>query len=1080
MARSTGDITTATVLFTDVVDSTATRIRLGEEAADALYLRHARLLRAVVRAHRVVFTKSVGDGIMAVFDSATNAFKAAVAIGHAVTAENRRAADAVEVRTGLSSGDVIWTEDDIQGLPPVEAARLAARATGGQILCSELSARLAFGRVGVELKQVGLLELKGLDKPLETWEVMWWQHDPGSHVAFPVWLAHDDLLPFVGRSRELTALDDWLERTRDTPGLAVIGGEAGSGKTRLVAEVVSRALERGDIVLTGRCTEQATRPFQPLSEAIDRLVTHAPTLVLQTEPDAGLSDLIRLTPELGAPPFSLPAPAVSDPDTEYFRLVDAVSRLLSRLSTISPVLLVVDDLQWASEATVRLLLAVLRRLGAGDVHLLASLRDGDDDGRAGASGSLRRLLGLPSVLRVHLGPLAAGEISTALAVASDRLGPDVQPMAERVAHITGGNAFLVTEVVRELATGGSLPALALPETISLFIAARVDRVGPVARELIHVVTCAERVELSVLRHALGLDEAEFVAALEQTLDAGLVVEQVDGSFTMAHELARTAVAAGISTARAGAIHRNLAAALNAVHPTITETRPYVMASHLAAVAAVGDADDVRRALDAARRAAADATVRLAHLEAVDWFERAIALHERLVGEPDDVDVELLLGLGEAQWRSGRREARRTLLDAGRGARALGRGDLLVRAARAGNRGFFSITGNTDDELVQLLTDALDAVEPDAVTVRAELLALLASELTWAPDGDRRFALSDEALELARQSGDHRTIVGVLGLRSLTISAADTVHQRLADSDELLRVAQASGDDLLTFQAVFQRTGPLLDIGDTTGISALLEEAGTLAARLGQPQLQWLVQFSKAGLVLMAGDVDAAEDAAGRALDLGMAAGHRMEALAFYSEQLAEIRRLQDRFHEVVDGMRMAAGHLVVDPVHAVLRYLCEAGTGDDVVALYEQAVGRGLPPRRDLAERAALDNLAFVAVRLGRTDDAAVLYDTLLPYASTFGHSAVAHPCGHHYLGLLAAALDRPETALGHFAAAASCHERAGTPLLLAESVLDWAELLRATGSPDHAVDNVRQRARDALAGRRARALTARLAQTGA
>src|SRR5690349_1348864 len=125
MGRSTGDITTATVLFTDVVDSTATRIRLGEEAADALYLRHARLLRAVVRAHRAVFTKSVGDGIMAVFDSATNAFKAAMAIGHAVAAENRRSTDAVDVRTGLGSGDVIWTEDDIQGLPPVEAARLA-------------------------------------------------------------------------------------------------------------------------------------------------------------------------------------------------------------------------------------------------------------------------------------------------------------------------------------------------------------------------------------------------------------------------------------------------------------------------------------------------------------------------------------------------------------------------------------------------------------------------------------------------------------------------------------------------------------------------------------------------------------------------------------------------------------------------------------------------------------------------------------------------------------------------------------------------------------------------------------------
>lgn len=166
MSHRAGRLTTATVLFTDVVDSTSTRIRLGEEAADQLFARHDRLLRAVARVHRVAFIRSVGDGIMAVFDSATSAFMAATAIEHAVAAENRRSPVPIEIRTGLSSGDVIWTSDDIQGMPPVEGARLASAAHGGQILCSDTSVRLAFGRGGLEFKEMGLLELKGLDKPL--------------------------------------------------------------------------------------------------------------------------------------------------------------------------------------------------------------------------------------------------------------------------------------------------------------------------------------------------------------------------------------------------------------------------------------------------------------------------------------------------------------------------------------------------------------------------------------------------------------------------------------------------------------------------------------------------------------------------------------------------------------------------------------------------------------------------------------------------------------------------------------------------------------------------------------------------
>ena len=209
---------------------------------------------------------------------------------------------------------------------------------------------------------------------------------------------------------------------------------------------------------------------------------------------------------------------------------------------------------------------------------------------------MRRLLALPS-LGAALGPLAAAEIGTALIVASELVGPDIQPLAERIAQITGGNAFLISEVIRELADGGGLPALALPETIKL-VHRQPGRPGGTRPHPCRRPRRPHRVQRALprscdrrgrVRGGVGADARRRARG-----------EQPDGSLGMAHACL-DAVAVGISAARAGAIHRRLVAALEVVHPTIAEVAcPYVVVSHLAdAAAAVGDAEDVQRALDAA-------------------------------------------------------------------------------------------------------------------------------------------------------------------------------------------------------------------------------------------------------------------------------------------------------------------------------------------------------------------------------------------------------------------------------------------------------------------------------------------------
>ena len=198
--------------------------------------------------------------------------------------------------------------------------------------------------------------------------------------------------------------------------------------------------------------------------------------------------------------------------------------------------------------------------------------------------------------------------------------------------------------------------------------------------------------------------------------------------------------------------------------------------------------------------------------------------------------------------------------------------------------------------------------------------------------------------MARRSGNVQTLTAVLALRQLTISAGDTLEERMANCREMELIASSSGDPLVRFHAIFQRTGPLLETGDTAAVAELLNEADELAHALGLPQMQWLVEFSAAGLALMQGDVTRAEAAAELALLTGRRAGRRREALAFYAEQIAEVRRMQGRLDELYVGLQATAAGPTLDPVHSVLRYLCEAG-GTEVGQLFDALVTAGAIPR---------------------------------------------------------------------------------------------------------------------------------------
>ncbi|KAB8193202.1 AAA family ATPase [Nonomuraea phyllanthi] len=1063
--RAPGTLTTATILFTDVVSSTALRVRLGEERANDVFRRLYQLLRSVATAQGATFTKSLGDGLMAVFDSATAGLDAVIAMQQAVADENERAMEKISVRAALGAGDVCWGHDDVSGLPTVEAARLVAVAEGGQVLCTDLVRRLAQGRGRHEFKDLGRLPGKGLREPMHTYELHWQSAEHHEVAGLAPWLDDGHVLPFVGREEQVRALDGELAAAEFGSGLVILQGEPGVGKTRLASEVARRALKRQFTVLAGRCTDPARQAYEPIAGAVERLARTSPALLLRAGVDQRCGQLVRLAPALAAPPLSLAVPPATEPVSERYHLMAAARTLLERLATVRPVLLVIDDLQWATLESLRMLNALLWDAEALPLLVLATSRPLPVES---AMPELHQLTADARTIQVP----AFGPDEVSRALAQVRGGGD----SEQLHRVTGGNAFLISEVVRELGAGKDLETLAVPDSVTRMVVARLARLHPDARDLMNLLAVGERMEPAELRAGLGLDEARFVAAVEEAMGAGLVTVADGGPCQFSHELTRNALYATLSAPRAGLLHGRVADALCEVDPHAVETRPYVVAAHLLAAAEHGrDPARVAAATEAGVRAAQHALAGLAHREAVTWYQRVLDLLPSFPGGTPERRAELLVECGRAMWLAGDPGARQTLALAADAARECGRDDLIVLAALGGDRGFSTISAAPDEQRIALLTEARRLVDSTDLSTRALLAAQLASELIWAPDGERRFALSDEAVALARKSGDPRTLAGVLGLRSLTIIPADPPHQRHRDGDEMLEAARRTGDDLALFHAYVQRTPPVLDDGDVARAATLLGQADELARRLAQPHLNWLIGYSRAGLTLMQGDLAQAEAEAVAAMRLGSEIGRRLEAVAIFSEQISEIRRLQGRLWELRDRLRRAAQAPRLDPVHAVLRYLCEMADEQAAPLLERILAYGGAAPPRNMAHRPALDNLAVAAARLGRAELAEQLYDALASGGETFGHGTVAHHCGHHYLAHLCVAMGSPRRAAEHFEAAAEVHERRGVPLMLAESLLDWADLLEdgSAGGPKPA--DLRQWCASLLPGRGALLLERRL-----
>ena len=269
----TSETIAATFLFTDLVGSTELSSGMSSSEAEALRQLHFGLLRGAIEAAGGREVKNLGDGLMVVFFSPSRAVACAVGMQRAIDRHNRRSPVHLGVRIGLSTGEAIEEDADFFGDPVIEAARLCARATGGQILATALLQMNLGRRATHEFAPVGAFDLKGLPEPVPTVEVLW---EPSAEEAgratapLPgrlVSTAAGGLFGFSGRGAELERLMDAQKQSVAESRLQVVlvSGEPGVGKTSLAAHAAHVAHGEGVTVLFGACPE-GTSPLPTVDQ----------------------------------------------------------------------------------------------------------------------------------------------------------------------------------------------------------------------------------------------------------------------------------------------------------------------------------------------------------------------------------------------------------------------------------------------------------------------------------------------------------------------------------------------------------------------------------------------------------------------------------------------------------------------------------------------------------------------------------------------------------------------------------------------------------------------------------------------
>lgn len=786
---------------------------------------------------------------------------------------------------------------------------------------------------------------------------------------FPATLRISDRL-FVGRDAEMAELRDaWARAVSGGTELVLIGGEAGAGKTRLAVEAARELHGVGAIVLSGLNDSELSLPYQPWVMVIDQLLRELPAAVVRARSDelAALRVLDpRIDRHLTGPVRSAPV----DPEVQRHLLLRALAELLTSATDIAPTVLVLDDLHWAGQQTLDVLRYLVRLAPVGRLLVVGTFRDTGDAAGDPLSATLADLRRLEQATRLKLTGLDLGSVLELVAASRGGAPSDIEEIGAAIAQRTGGNPFLVCELCLHLDASTDAP---VPDSVIEVVGARTQRLSPDARRTAEVIAvAANRVQLTVVGDATGLDGDELAAAIGELVDSGLV-DEVAGpvlEHQYAHALLRDAVVASLAGPAQMRLHLALAEAIERAHETDRRSVLPDLVRHYAASSAVGGRD---KAIYYGRRAAAQARQTAAYDQGISVLRTVL---HAVPGTGRD-QVDLAIDLVDLLQRSGHHlESLAVGRDAFDAALAMGdvgrQAEVALQCERVNH-----LAGGGGPEVAEMLGAVLAQIGDGDQRTSVRLRSALGRARCLA--GDDAAGLIESALSDARELGDEEALALAIEVSFLG-SQPPEVH--LSRTYELERLTTSLRDPWAGMWATANRVRVLLVMGRLAEAAEELRGYRDVAYRHRLFLCQFMSCVLQAVLHLAGGRFEDAESAAEEAEAIGLG-DEGLSRTGVYGLLMFSIRREQGRLEEMRPVLSLLAetGQRAGVWTPGAALAAAELGLLDEARASFDAvAPGRFSQIPRDHVWPAALTFLAEAALLLDEREGAAVLLDELAPY----------------------------------------------------------------------------------------------------
>jgi tetratricopeptide (TPR) repeat protein len=792
---------------------------LGDAEAHEVVRGHNRIVRSTMARHRGVEVRALGDGFLLAFDAASDAVACAVAIqSELADLESEGKGSRIPVRIGINTATPIREGDDLVGEAVIVAQRVMTKARPARILIAESAKDQAGPLPAVRYVDRGLYHLKGIERLVRLFEVVWAPEDavrgqdeavriPRAAAVQPPWQT-----PFVGRDAEIKVLEEFLDQAETGFGRVVLlSGDTGNGKSRLVFEFLNLISRRPLAMAAGRFLRDLGAPFEPALEWLRQLRATLADSSVPPDLAIGLAPLTKLAPDFSG---WLPEPEVPclarEPQEERLRFLGALADLLFVWSQREPLVLVLDDLHWADEHTLDLLRVVGRRLAPGP-------RSGG--GRILIVGTCPEVdLGPPDMLSPWLADLERDRILFRLQVAGLteanvelllrelRGASPGRELTSFVFERSQGNAYFVEEIFRDLVESSPLSPedshwvhdvlsqeRRVPKGIETVLEQRLSRFSRSCLDLLGTASLmGTRFRFEVLRKSSEAKEDEIVSAIEEALAAGVIHEHETDegvAYTFHHSLVAQLVSERLSAPRRQKLHLQIARSLEDFYGAAAADHSGELAHHLGRAGGLAPAEDVVRYSVLAGDVA---SALYAPAEADRFFELALQAMARIpeVAELDRADLytKRVSSLG----RMGRVEEARKLAD-----RAIAVFEDLgefEKAARAcGAVGSILVLHARHNDALPYLKKAA-ATRPDVLDeFRGAVLAQYATALDLTGRSDQMRSVAEELLAAVRPGNPELRERALMIHRNWYANHTTDVERARVLNRRALRSAEQRGD-----------------------------------------------------------------------------------------------------------------------------------------------------------------------------------------------------------------------------------------------------------------------------------------------